>query len=369
MSRLKSGYTTGTCAAIAAKAAMRMLLTQSDVKSEFVITPGGRRIETDILNTYMRGKTAVCAVKKYSGDDPDITNGILVYAKAALKKSGITVDGGEGVGRVTKPGLNQPVGAAAINSVPRRMISDAVEAVMDELGAECGADITIFVPDGAELAKKTFNPRLGIEGGISILGTSGIVEPMSTRAVIETIAAELNFKRSNGHDYAIIVPGNYGREFVMDNLGIDIDGAVKCSNYIGEALDIAAEKNFCGVLLTGHAGKLVKLAAGIMNTHSSVADGRMEIFCANAALCGAPIDALERIESSITTDDAISVLKEYGIFDDVMKRIGERIDFHLNKRCGGDIKYAFMMFSNLHGELCRGGDAEIFDNAVKEYIK
>ncbi|MGM9937993.1 MAG: cobalt-precorrin-5B (C(1))-methyltransferase CbiD [Candidatus Ornithomonoglobus sp.] len=369
MAQLRSGYTTGTCAAIAAKAAARMLLTQKAVKTEYVITPNGIRIEAEILSAECSGNTAKCAVRKFAGDDPDITDGMLIFAEVTLGGCGIRIDGGEGVGRVTKPGLDQPVGAAAINSVPRKMIADAVSGVIEELGAECGARVVISAPGGEEIANKTFNPRLGIEGGISILGTSGIVEPMSTRAVIDTIKVELNFKRQNGHDYAILVPGNYGRDFVRDSLGLDIDSAVKCANFIGQAIDLAIEKKFSGIVLIGHVGKLVKLAAGVMNTHSRTADARAEIFCTHAALCGAPLSALERIMECATTDDMTAVIKEYGIFDEVMRRIGERIDFYINKRCGGEIKYAFEVFSNVHGQMCRGGDEEVFKNAVKEYVK
>ncbi len=364
---MKSGYTTGTCAAIAAKAAAKMLLRQRPVVAEHIITPSGKRIETEILFARYDALSAKCAVKKNSGDDPDITNGVLVWAEVTKERYGISIDGGEGVGRVTKPGLDQPVGAAAINSVPRIMIAEAVSGVIDECGAECGARIVISIPDGAELAKKTFNPRLGIEGGISVLGTSGIVEPMSAKAITDTVAAELNVRRAAGKDYVIITPGNYGRDYARSELGIDIDAAVKCSNYIGDTMDMIAEKGFKGFVLIGHAGKLIKLAAGIMNTHSSAADGRMEVLCAHAALCGAPIALLERIERSAATDEAISALKEYGLLEPVMDRIKNRIDFYIRKRVGDSIRYAFIVFSNAHGGLCRGGDEELISRTMEEY--
>lgn len=365
MSKLKSGYTTGTCAAIAAKAAVKMIFTQKMVSTEYIITPPGTKIETEIRHAEIRRNSAKCAVKKYSGDDPDITNGILVYAEAELCDGDIKIDGGEGVGRITKPGLDQPVGAAAINSVPRKMIQDAVTEVLEENGAECGAAILISIPEGKELAKKTFNPRLGIEGGISVLGTSGIVEPMSTRAILDTIDVELNFRKSNGRSYAIIAPGNYGRDFVHERMGIDIDAAVKCSNYIGDTIDMVREKQYKGLFLIGHVGKLVKLAAGIMNTHSRVADGRMEIFCAHAALCGASAETAEQIMAAVTTDDVIAVLKAHQLLEPVMNSIKARMEFYLGKRCDG-MPYAFVMFSNVHGELCRGGDIKIIERAVQE---
>lgn len=368
MEKLKKGYTTGTCAAIASRAAVIMLMSGKAPERVSVTLPNGERIETDILDVSADGHSAECAVRKYAGDDPDVTDGILIYSCVTLVKDGITVDGGRGVGRVTKPGLQRAVGEAAINDVPRKMIISAVSETLEEYGAECGAEVIISVPGGEELAKQTFNPRLGIEGGISILGTTGIVEPMSTKAVIDTIDVELSFKKANGHAYALITPGNYGRDYVMKRLGLDIDAAVKCSNYIGAAIDIAAEKGFKGMLLIGHAGKLIKLAAGIMNTHSRTADGRAEIICANAALEGAPKEALEAIMESVTTDDAAAVLKKYGLLESVMKRISDRIEHYIDMRCGGRIEHAFIVFSNVYGELCRGGNEAVEMEVLNENL-
>ncbi len=368
MSKLKRGYTTGTCAAIASKAAVRMLLSGQRVKSESVITPSGEDIEAEIYCAELNGGAAVCAVRKNSGDDPDVTDGMLIYSTVTLNDGGISIDGGEGVGRITRPGLQRRVGEAAINNVPRKMIADSVTEVLHEYGAEGGADVLISVPGGQEIAEKTFNPRLGIEGGISILGTTGIVEPMSTRALIDTIDVELSFKKANGTKYVIVTPGNYGRDYIMDTMGTDIDAAVKCSNFIGETIDLAAEKGFNGMLLIGHAGKLIKLAAGIMNTHSRVADGRAEIICAHAALMGAPKGVLERIMGSVTVDEASAALEECGLLRKVMKSIGERIDFYLNRRCANRMEYAFIVFSNVYGELCRGGNEDVMREALNENL-
>lgn len=366
MAELKKGYTTGTCAAIASKAAAEMLLSGSEILTESVMTPSGEKVTAPIVDAHFDGDAAVCAVRKYAGDDPDVTDGLLIYARVRFCGTDISIDGGAGVGRVTKPGLDRNVGEAAINSVPRKMIAEAVLEVMDGHGAEGGAEIVISAPGGDRVALKTFNPRLGIEGGISILGTTGLVEPMSTKALIDTIAVELGFKKANGHRFALITPGNYGRDYIMNNMGLDIDAAVKCGNFIGDAIDLAAEKGFSGLLLIGHAGKLIKLAAGIMNTHSRVADGRAEVLCANAALEGVPKDKLGRIMDSVTTDDAVSVLAEYGALEKVMKRIAGRIEYHMDKRCAGRIGYAFIVFSNAYGELCRGGNTDVIKETINE---
>lgn len=184
----------------------------------------------------------------------------------------INIDGGDGVGRVTKPGLDQPVGNAAINHVPREMIEKEVREVCELLDFKGTLDITISVPKGNELAERTFNPRLGIVGGISILGTSGIVEPMSSQALIDTIRVELRQRYSLGYDYVAVAPGNYGLDFMKESYGYDLDRSVKCSNFIGETIDMAADMGFKRMLLTGHIGKLIKVAGGIMNTHSREAD-------------------------------------------------------------------------------------------------
>lgn len=362
------GYTTGTCAAVATKAAARLLLSGDAAAEESIVTPAGETIKVELSELRRDGESAVCAVRKHAGDDPDVTDGLLIYSRVTLCGGQITIDGSEGVGRVTKPGLQRAVGEAAINDVPRRMITEAVREVMDEYGVNTGAEVIISVPGGAEIAEKTFNPRLGIEGGISILGTTGIVEPMSTKALIDTISVELDFKKANGHRYALITPGNYGREHIIDTMGLDIDAAVKCSNYIGDTIDLAAEKGFSGVLLIGHAGKLVKLAAGIMNTHSRVADGRAEVICANAAMEGVPREYLARIMESVTVDDAAAALTECGALDKVMRRIAARMEYHISKRCAGRIEYGFIMFSNVYGELCHGGSEKVIKETINENL-
>ena len=241
--KLRCGYTTGTCAAAASKAAVRMLLTKMPVNEIGICTPKGVTINLKILDICITDEYAECAVKKDAGDDADCTDGILVYSRASFLPEGIVVDGGQGVGRITKPGLGQPEGAAAINSVPRRMITEAVLSELEAACQETGIKIIISVPGGEEIAKKTFNPRLGIEGGISILGTSGIIEPMSEKALTDAIYIEMKQKKAQtGFDSEVLLisPGNYGRNFAKDTWGIDLEQGLKCSNFIGETLDMAS---------------------------------------------------------------------------------------------------------------------------------
>lgn len=281
--KLRFGYTTGTCAAAAAKAATVLLLTGDAPESVRIETPKGIALDLAVLEPVKGEGFASCAIQKDSGDDPDVTNGVLVYARVAFSSApGITIDGGEGVGRVTKPGLKQRVGEAAINPVPRDMIRRAVEQAAQDRECRTGLSVIVSIPEGVALAKKTFNPRLGIEGGISILGTSGIVEPMSEDALIDSIALEIRQRKALGEPRLILAPGNYGADFFTEACGIAEARIVKCSNYVGKALETAIDAGFTEVLLAGHIGKLIKLSGGIMNTHSKEGDCRAELMAAAA---------------------------------------------------------------------------------------
>ena len=360
--KLALGYTTGSCAAAASKAAARMLLTNKIVHFIELPTPRGITLSLEILEATLENGVASCAVKKYSGDDPDVTNGTLVYAKVSFggntKERKILIDGGIGVGRITKPGLEQPIGAAAINRVPRQMITDAVIEVMEEYDYYGEIFVQISIPEGVELAKKTFNPRLGIEGGISVLGTSGIVEPMSEEALIASIRLEMQMHRNNGAEYLVISPGNYGTTYLSQNFQVNLDKAVKCSNFLGETIDMAVEMGYQGILFVSHIGKFIKAAGGIMNTHSRCADSRMEILTANALRAGAPIDVLKAVLKAVTTDEGLTILKQHGYLEITMKHIMEKIEFYLNNRAYQNLELAILVFSNELGELGRFGDIE-----------
>ena len=280
--KLRLGYTTGSCAAAAAaKAACFMLLTGRRKETVELLTPKGILLTLSVLEITQGPDFVSCAIRKDSGDDPDATRDTLIFASVRKTDApGVFIDGGAGVGRVTKRGLDQPVGAAAINSVPRRMIEENVREVCRLCDYHGGISVIISVPDGERLAQKTFNPRLGITGGISILGTSGIVEPMSEQALVDTIRVELRQRRETGADYVLLTPGNYGADYIRACIGLDPRTAVLTSNFIGDALEICRELGFSGALLVGHIGKLVKLSGGMWNTHSKYGDCRMELLAA-----------------------------------------------------------------------------------------
>ena len=357
--KMRTGYTTGSCAAAAAKAAVCMLLSGEVIQQVRLMTPKGVELDLEVEQIERRQHGVRCAVRKDSGDDPDVTNGIYVYAEVRKEpEPGIYLDGGEGIGRITKKGLEQPVGAAAINRVPRQMILEAVKEQSIRYGYQGGLSVIISAPEGKKLAAKTFNPRLGIENGISILGTSGIVEPMSEKALTDTIFLEMKMLKENGIDRCCVVPGNYGRDFLAEQLGVDTDQAVKCSNYIGETIDAAVNLEMRSLLLIGHIGKLIKVAAGVMNTHSRQADCRMEVLAAYAAAEGASAECVQAILSCITTTEALDLLKEKGILSGVMERVMERIDFHLRHRAGGSLQVEAIVFSTEDGILGKTKRAE-----------
>ena len=356
---LRCGYTTGTCAALGAAGAARLLLTGREPETVALRTPKGIVVEVAPIYCRRTDAGAVCAIRKDGGDDVDVTTGLPVIASVVLEPdaSGVRIFGGEGVGRVTKPGLDQPVGEAAINHVPRQMIAEALEREAENAAYTGGFAVTISVEGGAETAKRTFNPHIGVEGGLSILGTSGIVEPMSQQAILDTIQLEMNqaalrAKNAPGPRRLVLAPGNYGLDYLASALPqFERFPVVKTSNFIGDTLDMAATAKFEEVLLVGHVGKLCKLAAGVMNTHSHTADGRAEVFCAHAALCGAAHEVCAALMDAATTDACLDILDGAQLRAPVLESILAAIQMHLDRRAGGAFRVGAVLFSNQHGPL------------------
>ena len=395
--KLRRGYTTGTCAAAAARAAAAMLLTGETVSQVRIRTPKGPVLDLEIEDIRRSPEAVSCAVRKDSGDDPDVTNHALIYARVGWSdEPGVRIEGGEGVGRVTKPGLDQPVGAAAINSTPRRMIREAVLEAAAEAGrpgadkTPRGFDVTISVPLGRELAAKTFNPRLGIEGGISILGTSGIVEPMSDRALLETIRTEIRVRSCEGYPVLAAAPGNYGRNFFLETYGFSLDTAVTSSNFIYDTVRMAAEAGFEKLLFIGHIGKLVKVAGGVRNTHSQYGDRRMEILssitrdcmlkaamaqkdsspeAAGAGACSGEAEesVLTRLADCVATDEAVRILKECGLDGPVLVEMTRRIREVMETWAEGKMQVEVIVFSNVWGELGRTDRALDYMQVIRGY--
>ncbi len=402
--KMRFGYTTGSCAAAAAKVAATMLFAKEELPVVELLTPKGIRIWLEVLDV-KRGQDSVsCAIRKDGGDDPDVTSGLLVYADVCLcemeeaeklqqvflhekqenaersaadgsekngreqnvnteefsvvEKAVVGITAGEGVGTITLPGLEQPIGAPAINKVPRRMITEAVQEICEKYGYCGGVSVRIRVPEGADTAKRTFNPRLGIQGGISILGTSGIVEPMSEKALISSIEVEMKQKASGGKQYLLIAPGNYGLQYLSGHFPFEAEEAVKCSNYVGQTIDFAVNMGLKGILFVAHIGKFIKVAGGIMNTHSRDADARMEIMAACALRAGADAETANQILAAVTTDEGLAILKQTPFWEKTLQIITEKVAYYLNHRAQGQLQIGAVLYSNAMGELGRTDRAE-----------
>lgn len=362
---MRLGYTTGSCAAAAAKAAAATLLSGRIHDTVEIDTPKGIRLRLEVTDFAIERESVTCAVQKDAGDDPDVTNGMKIFVKVEKTEAGFFLDGGEGVGRVSKPGLACKVGEAAINPVPRKMVENSLREIAAQYNYSGGFKVIVSAPGGEEIAKSTFNPRLGIAGGISILGTSGIVEPMSEAAIVDTIRVEIDSKFAAGTKSLLITPGNYGRDFAYSAFGIDLETGVKCSNYIGETLDYAVYKKIDRLLLIGHAGKLTKLSAGVMNTHSRVADCRREIFAAHAAMAGAGGAEVKQLMECTTTDEMQRLLVEWDISHIVWQSILANMMEHINHRTGGRCKVEVVVFTIRDGILAKTCGADKLADEIK----
>ena len=369
---LRCGYTTGTCAALAAAGAARLLLTGTTPETVALRTPKGIVVKVAPLFCRKTADGAECAIEKDGGDDVDVTTGLPVIAQVALLPdvSGVVISGGKGVGRVTKPGLDQPVGEAAINHVPREMITEALHREAENAAYQGGFSVTISIEGGEEVAKRTFNPHIGVEGGLSVLGTSGIVEPMSQQAILDTIQLEMNQAslRAGTPRRLILAPGNYGLDYLHETYPkFAAVPVVKTSNFIGDTLDMAASAKFEEVLLVGHVGKLVKLAGGIMNTHSHTADCRTELFCTHAALCGASREVCTALMDAATTDACLDILDAADLRAPVLENLLRAIQLHLDRRAAGTFRVGAILFSNQHGPLGQTETATQILNEWKEH--
>ena len=335
--KMRFGYTTGSCAAAACKGACLMLLGKEKLTSVPLMTPKGILLDLELHDIQISENQVTCAVKKDAGDDPDTTNGILVYATVwKTDTAGIVIDGGVGVGRVTRPGLSQKVGEAAINSVPRAMILREAEEAAVSHDYEGGLKVVISVPEGV---------------------TSGIVEPMSEKALVESIHVEMKQHFTQGEKYLLVTPGNYGADYLREHMTLPFERNIKCSNYVGETIDMAVDMGVKGILFVAHIGKFVKVAAGIMNTHSHSADARMEVLAANALRVGAVGDTARGILNCNTTDEALDILHEKGLLEPAMQEIMERIQFYLDHRSYEQIKLGAVVFNNVYGYLGKTRDA------------
>lgn len=308
--KLRAGYTTGTCAAAAAKAAVLAHYGQFPRIVE-VYSPQGQSILVPIAASSSTPSGGCATVIKDSGDDPDITNGAEIVVEVEITNiPGIVIKAGLGVGTVTKPGLSVPVGEPAVNPGPQKMILQTLQTTLVQ---HKGAIVTISIPDGIALAKRTLNPTLGIVGGLSIIGTTGIVHPMSEEAFKNSLTPQINIAKAQGYDELVLVPGKIGQDIAINRYKLPTEAVVQTSNFIGHMLESAVDQGIKKILLFGHLGKLVKVAAGIFHTHNRMADARLETIAAYIGAAGAPSEALQQILACTTTEAAMPIIEHYNM--------------------------------------------------------
>ena len=361
--KLRCGYTTGSCAAAAAKAALIMLLKGEEIHQVSIITPKGVTYVAEIIDIQREDGSIACSVIKDGGDDIDATDGMQIRASVSLRDDGeIVIDGGSGIGRITKPGLDQPIGEAAINSVPRKMIRENIKEVLEANGViERGATVIITAPKGEEIAQKTFNPKLGILGGISILGTTGIVEPMSDEGILGTIKVQIAMQKALGKKVLLMAPGNYGLKFLHDEYGIDEDRAVLCSNFVYDTLKMAEDAGFKEILFVGHLGKLVKVAGGIKNTHSKYGDHRMEILMDTVSEYAADEECKDiesQLSECVMTDEALRIIDSFGYKEKVACRLAQKIKENMEIWTAHSIRSEVVIFADGYSRLCESMGAK-----------
>ncbi|KUO72491.1 MAG: cobalt-precorrin-6A synthase [Clostridia bacterium BRH_c25] len=348
--KLRCGYTTGSCAAAAAKAAANMLVTGEKIDHIDIEIPAGIKLELQVCKPCIEEKYASCCIVKDAGDDPDVTDKLEIYARVSRRADGvINIDGGEGIGTITRRGFWGEAGQAAINPVPRKMIKEELNKI-----SQCGFNVVIYAPEGTEIAKRTFNENIGIEGGISIIGTSGIVEPMSEDALKKTIYLEVDSAYDSGVEELVLFPGNYGEKVVKD---LKLGGrGIKISNFIGDTLSYINEKGFKSITLVGHIGKLCKLSIGVFNTHSKTCDVRIEAFVYYLALHGASLQLLKNINGCKTSEEAVKLIIETGnekIFPAMIKGCEDRIRRYLKH---SNLSIKVIMYSMDYGVLGGNND-------------
>ena len=358
--KLRYGYTTGSSATAATKAALMYLLDDGkhDIPEVTIKLPSGNSLTISVNSLEKKENSILASVIKDGGDDPDVTHGLEIYSKVSLRNdSKINIFGGIGVGKVTKKGLPVAPGNSAINPVPLKMIRETVEEMLPE---GLGADVEIFVPKGEETAKKTLNAKLGIIGGISILGTTGIVKPMSEESWKASLAIELKMALENaGNGEAIFLFGNRGKQYLSDNFEDNTSQAIVISNFVGYMFDRACEFEAKKIYFIGELGKFVKVAGGIFHTHSRVSDAKMEILTANALLVGESTENMKKIMASNTTEEATKYIEKTEVYNLLAEKAKQKCEEYC-RRNGWELEVETLIISAEKEVL--GNSRHFFDN-------
>ena len=358
--KLRYGYTTGSSATAATKAALMYLLDDGkhDIPEVTIKLPSGNSLTINVNSLEKKENSVLASVIKDGGDDPDVTHGLEIYSKVSLRNdSKINIFGGTGVGKVTKKGLPVEPGNSAINPVPLKMIRETVEEMLPE---GFGADVEISVPKGEETAKKTLNAKLGIIGGISILGTTGIVKPMSEESWKASLAIELKMALENaGNGEAIFLFGNRGKQYLSDNFDDNTSQVIVISNFVGYMFDRACEFEAKKIYFIGELGKFVKVAGGIFHTHSRVSDAKMEILTANALLVGESTENMKKIMASNTTEEATKYIEKTEVYNLLAEKAKQKCEEYC-RRNGWELEVETLIISAEKEVL--GNSRHFFDN-------
>ena len=351
---LRSGYTTGACAAAGVKACF-LFRAGEDWSVVSLTALDGTPLTIPVKEVAETADGVRAEVVKFSGDDPDITNGVSIFTTVEMRgdHTGIEFCAGEGVGIVTKRGMSLPVGQPSINEGPRTLIHNVVEEMTGR--SDFGARVTISIPAGVELAKKTLNPVLGIEGGISIIGTTGVLRPMSEEAFKDSLVPQIDVALASGEDVLVFVPGKIGERIAL-SLGVPQSALIETSNFIGFMLDRAAERGAKNILILGHTGKLVKVAAGVFHTHNRIADARLETLAAYAAAEGLDQEGVRAVLASNTTEDAMEIIASAGLMETVCAVIAQRVHVRAERYLFGKVRVGALMV-NFAGDIL-GLDAQ-----------
>ena len=338
---LKYGITTGATAAAASKAALIAILDKP-VDRVVIPTPIGLRFEVPVKSSRkISTDTAEAIAVKDAGQDIDVTDKMEIIATVKLTDDGkVTIKSGVGIGRVTKLGLQVPIGEGAINPVPQSMITEAVKEV---LPAGKGVEVTITAPEGANIAKKTMNAKLGIKGGVSILGTTGVVKPLSLEACRRSLVPQIDVAIARGYKRILYVPGNIGERIAKQQFNVPEDAIIQTGDFVGYMLDKAVEKGVKEIILLGHSGKLVKLAARIFNTHHKVGDARNEVIASYAGAAGADTKTINELLVANTTDEATEILRQANILEATYDRIAQRVNQQVSDRVENNIKISVVI--------------------------
>ncbi len=380
--KLRCGYTTGSCAAAAAKAALIMLLEGNEIENVTIQTPNGHLFVAEItdIQRNIEEHSLTCAVTKDAGDEPDVTDGIKIFATVSLidtsdkANSGecVTIEGGKGIGTVTRPGLTVPVGCASINPIPKEMIRKSLcEILKSHNLTGRRVKVVISAPDAASVVEKTYNPKMGIIGGITILGNTGIIEPLSNEMVLYSLKSEISIRKAEGETVLLLSPGGCGIQYLADRYGVNPDLAVLCYNFVRDAVLAAREEGFDKILMVGRMGKLVKVSEGAQNTHPGIgADRRMEIIAELTRLFvkqKTPADLVDNISRSRDFDNVVRMITEAGLRDEVFAELAIRIKRHMDSWTDGKVAVEVVLFNNDETELkaTRGAEAMVRELAKR----